>query len=125
HYYFRLFWGADNGVLAAMHVLAEIGAQPEPLAVFAKSYNPYIHSGEIHSTVADIPSAYARVVEGFTGADLDELDGLTLSGDDAGVFWWANVRPSNTEPLLRLNVEAGRGDVMERVRDRALTLIRA
>ncbi|MBX3093765.1 MAG: phosphomannomutase/phosphoglucomutase [Cryobacterium sp.] len=125
HYYFRDFWGADNGMLAAMHVLAEFGAQPEPLAVFAKGYNPYFQSGEINSTVADIPAAYARVVEGFTGADLDELDGLTLSGDDDGVFWWANVRPSNTEPLLRLNVEAGRRDVMERVRDRALGLIRA
>lgn len=124
HYYFRDFWGADNGMLAAMHVLAEFGAQPESLAVFAKSYNPYFQSGEINSTVTDLPAAYARVVEGFTGAELDELDGLTLSGDDDGVFWWANVRPSNTEPLLRLNVEAGRRDVMERVRDRALALIR-
>lgn len=124
HYYFRDFWGADNGMLAAMHVLAEFGAQTEPLAVFAKSYNPYFQSGEINSTVTDLPAAYARVVEGFTGAELDELDGLTLSGDDDGVFWWANVRPSNTEPLLRLNVEAGRRDVMERVRDRALALIR-
>lgn len=125
HYYFRDFWGADNGMLAAMHVLAELGAQPEPLATIARRYNPYFQSGELNSKVEDIPAAYARVVEGFTGAELDELDGLTLSGDEDGVFWWANVRPSNTEPLLRLNVEAGRRDVMEHVRDRALALIRA
>lgn len=124
HYYFRDFWGADNGMLAAMHVLAELGAQSESLAVFAKRFNPYFQSGELNSTVDDVPAAYARVVEGFRGAELDELDGLTLSGDEDGVFWWVNVRPSNTEPLLRLNVEAGRRDVMERVRDRALALIR-
>lgn len=125
HYYFRDFWGADNGMLAAMHVLAELGAQPESLASIAREFNPYFQSGEINSTVNDVPAAYARVVEGFTGAALDELDGLTLWGDEDGVFWWANVRPSNTEPLLRLNVEAGRRDVMELVRDRALALIRA
>ncbi|HRP99276.1 MAG TPA: phosphomannomutase/phosphoglucomutase, partial [Terrimesophilobacter sp.] len=125
HYYFRDFWGADNGMLAAMHVLAELGAQPEPLTEIARQFSPYFQSGEINSTVTDVPAAYARVVEGFKGAALDELDGLTLSGDEEGTFWWANVRPSNTEPLLRLNVEAGRRDVMERVRDRALALIRA
>src|SRR5690606_13464283 len=125
HYYFRDFWGADNGMLAAMHVLAELGAQPDPLATIARRYNPYFQSGELNSQVDDIPAAYARIVAGFTGVELDELDGLTLSGDEDGVFWWANVRPSNTEPLLRLNVEAGRRDVMEHVRDRALALIRA
>ncbi|HRN30083.1 MAG TPA: phosphomannomutase/phosphoglucomutase, partial [Terrimesophilobacter sp.] len=112
HYYFRDFWGADNGMLAAMHVLAELGAQPEPLTEIARQFSPYFQSGEINSTVTDVPAAYARVVEGFKGAALDELDGLTLSGDEEGTFWWANVRPSNTEPLLRLNVEAGRRDVM-------------
>ncbi len=125
HYYFRDFWGADNGMLAAMHLLAEFGHQQEPLSEFARKYNPYALSGEINSTVTDVPAAYARIVEAYTGkGEFDELDGLTVSGaDDA--FWWFNVRPSNTEPLLRLNVEAGDRATMERIRDDVLALIRA
>lgn len=124
HYYFRNFWGADNGMLAAMHVLAEFGANDEPMSALSRRYSPYAQSGEINSTVTDVPSAYARVIEGFAGAELDELDGLTVSGYDDGEFWWFNVRPSNTEPLLRLNVEAGTRELMERIRDRALGIIR-
>ncbi len=125
HYYFRDFWGADNGMLAAMHILAEHGAQDEPLSALARAYTPYAQSGEINSTVADIPAAYSRIVQAFASDDLDELDGLTVSGSADGVFWWFNVRPSNTEPLLRLNVEAGTTPVMERLRDHVLALIRA
>lgn len=128
HYYFRDFWGADNGMLAAMHVLAEYGAQPKPLSALSARFMPYAPSGEINSTVADVASAYARIVEEFTGkAEFDELDGLTVTGFTAGdePFWWFSVRLSNTEPLLRLNVEAQDVDTMVRVRDRVLSLIRA
>ena len=128
HYYFRDFWGADNGMLAAMHLLAEFGRQEGPLAALSEAYTPYALSGEVNSTVTDVPAAYARVVEAYTGtADFDELDGLTVTGIVAEdePFWWFNVRPSNTEPLLRLNVEAATAAAMEQVRDAALALIRA
>ena len=126
HYYFRDFWGADNGMLAAMHLLAEFGSQPAPLSEFAAQYDPYFLSGEINTTVADVPAAYARIVEAYTGlGEFDELDGLTIIGsvDQDEPFWWFNVRPSNTEPLLRLNVEAATPAQMERIRDRVLELI--
>jgi len=128
HYYFRDFWGADNGMLAAMHLLAEFGHQSEPLSAFAARFDPYFLSGEINSTVTDVPAAYARIVEAYQGVgEFDELDGLTVTGvvGQDEPFWWFNVRPSNTEPLLRLNVEAGSRAEMERVRDRVLGLIRA
>ena len=128
HYYFRDFWGADNGMLAAMHLLAEFGSQAEPLSEFADKFDPYYLSGEINSTVADIPAAYTRIVDAYTSVgEFDELDGLTVTGlvPEGEPFWWFNVRPSNTEPLLRLNVEAGAGATMERVRDTVLGLIRA
>ncbi|MEY9951147.1 phosphomannomutase/phosphoglucomutase [Leifsonia sp. EB34] len=128
HYYFRDFWSADNGMLAAMHMLAEFGAQERPLSELAAAYTPYTQSGEINSTVDDVPAAYARVVEAFTGrAEFDELDGLTITGytDETEPFWWFSVRPSNTEPLLRLNVEAADVATMTRIRDEVLALIRA
>lgn len=126
HYYFRDFWGADNGMLAAMHLLAEFGAQEAPLSAFAARFNPYAQSGEINSTVTDVPAAYERIVAAYTGVgDFDELDGLTVSGNAESGFWWFNVRPSNTEPLLRLNAEAQTPAEMQRVRDRVLGLIRA
>ncbi|RKR73264.1 phosphomannomutase/phosphoglucomutase [Frondihabitans australicus] len=127
HYYFRDFWGADNGMLAALHTLAEFGSHDEPLSALAGRYTPYTASGEINSTVADIPAVYARVVEAFTGrGEFDELDGLTVSGSlENGEFYWFNVRPSNTEPLLRLNAEAATFAGMEKIRDEVLALIRA
>jgi len=125
HYYFADFWGADNGMLAAMHVLAEFGAQEQPLSAFAKQYNPYFMSGEINSTVADVPSAKSRVQEAFAArAEIEEWDGITVTGLDAENWWWFNVRASNTEPLLRLNVEAKDIAVMEQIRDEVLALIR-
>ena len=126
HYYFRDFWGADNGMLAAMHVLAEFGDQTEPLSEFAKQYNPYFMSGEINSTVADVATAKGRVVEAFAErAALEEFDGVTLSSpESAERWWWFNVRASNTEPLLRLNVEASDAETMALIRDEVLTLIR-
>ena len=85
-----------------------------------------VPSGEINSTVTDVPGAYDRIVTAYTGVgEFDELDGLTVTGPATGDdFWWFNVRPSNTEPLLRLNVEAGTKEQMESVRDRVLALIR-
>ena len=126
HYYFRDFWGADNGMLAAMHLLAEFGSQDRPLSAFASAYDPYALSGEINSTVDDVAAAYTRIVEAFTGrGEFDELDGLTVIGAPDEGFWWFNVRPSNTEPLLRLNAEAATEPQMAAIRDEVLALIRA
>jgi phosphomannomutase len=128
HYYFRDFWGADNGMLAAMHLLAEFGSQTGPLSTLSKRYTPYSLSGEINSTVTDIPAAYDRIVAEYQGtAEFDELDGLTVTGSVSAdePWWWFNVRPSNTEPLLRLNVEGQTPEAMQRVRDTVLALIRA
>ena len=128
HYYFRDFWGADNGMLAAMHVLAEHGSHDLPLSQLAARFTPYALSGEINSTVDDVPRAYTRIVEAFTGrADFDEFDGLTVTGitAESEPFWWFNVRPSNTEPLLRLNVEGADAETMTAIRDEVLALIRA
>jgi phosphomannomutase len=126
HYYFRDFWGADNGMLAAMHVLAEYGSQDQPLSEFAKKYNPYFLSGEINSTVSDVAAAKARVQSAFADrASFDEFDGITAKGKpaEAGSWWWFNVRASNTEPLLRLNVEASSEAKMTQIRDEVLNLI--
>jgi phosphomannomutase len=112
-------------MLAAMHVLAEFGSQQLPLSEFAKQYNPYFMSGEINSTVSDVPAAKARVLETFAQrASIEEWDGITLTSPDKQDWWWFNVRASNTEPLLRLNVEAKRPEVMEAIRDEVLALIR-
>jgi phosphomannomutase len=127
HYYFRDFWGADNGMLAAMHLLAEFGANPEPMSALSHRFTPYSLSGEINSTVTDVPAAYARIVDAYASiGEFDELDGLTVSSTegDGDEFWWFNVRPSNTEPLLRLNVEASTPEKMASVRDAVLALIR-
>lgn len=122
HYYFREFWGADTGMLAALHVLALAGSDPRPLSELVASFNRYAASGELNSTVADAPAALERVSAAFTDrGEQDRVDGLTISGDD----WWVNVRPSNTEPLLRLNVEARTADAMADLRDETLGLIRA
>jgi phosphomannomutase len=127
HYYFRDFWGADNGMLAAMHLLAEFGQSDGLMSDLSARYTPYALSGEINSTVDDVPAAYERIVEAFRGrGEFDELDGLTVDGPVGhdGSFWWFSVRPSNTEPLLRLNVEASTEERMAALRDELLGLIR-
>jgi phosphomannomutase len=126
HYYFADFWGADNGMLAAMHVLAEFGAQPKPMSEFAERYNPYFLSGEINSKVADVAAAKARVISAFDNVGgLEEFDGITISSNPIEKdWWWFNVRASNTEPLLRLNVEAATETKMQQLRDEVLALIR-
>ncbi|MFE3830842.1 phosphomannomutase/phosphoglucomutase [Streptomyces sp. NPDC059092] len=123
HYYFRDFWNADTGMLAALHVLAALGGQDGPLSDLVSSYDRYAGSGEINSTVDDQQARMAAVRAAFAqrdGVTLDELDGLTVAAAD----WWLNVRPSNTEPLLRLNVEARDEETMAKLRDEALALIR-
>jgi len=130
HYYFREFFFADTGMLAALHVLAALGGQPHPLSALAEQYQPYVASGEINSRVTSVEEARARVVEAYVtqqGAGpvtVDELDGLTVSHWDGQPQWWFNLRASNTEPLLRLNVEAADEDIMEKVRDDVLALVR-
>ncbi|MBZ9639887.1 phosphomannomutase/phosphoglucomutase [Streptomyces sp. PSKA30] len=123
HYYFRDFWNADTGMLAALHVLAALGGQDGPLSALVAQYDRYVGSGEINSTVDDQTARLAAiraVYEGIEGITLDELDGLTVTAAD----WWFNVRPSNTEPLLRLNTEARDEATMTKVRDEALAIIR-
>ena len=125
HYYFRDFWRADTGMLAAMHVLAALGEQPRTLSEISAQYERYAASGEINSTVADAAGRVAAVRETFgarDGVTFDELDGLTVSLPDGS---WFNLRASNTEPLLRLNVEAADAPRMAAVRDEVLGLVRA
>ncbi|GAA2495948.1 phosphomannomutase/phosphoglucomutase [Streptomyces thermolineatus] len=124
HYYFRDFWNADTGMLAALHVLAALGEQDGPLSQLVAQYDRYAASGEINSTVDDQAGRAAAVRAAYAGRDdveLDELDGLTVTGDG----WWFNLRASNTEPLLRLNVEARDGATVAAVRDEVLAIVRA
>ncbi|MDT4899272.1 MAG: phosphomannomutase [Pseudonocardiales bacterium] len=123
HYYFRNFWFADTGMLAAMHVLAALGEQERTLAEITEEFTRYVSSGEINSTVDDPPGRVAAVRAAFADRtkDIDDLDGLTVELSDGT---WFNVRASNTEPLLRLNVEGRTRVAMEQVRDDALAAIR-
>ena len=125
HYYFRDFWGADTGMLAAMHVLAALAEHDGPLSDLVARFEKYPASGEINSTVDDVAAAVARVRSEFVsrGAGFDELDGMTVASA-GGTMWWFNLRASNTEPLLRLNVEAADARTMEAVRDEVLALVR-
>ena len=125
HYYFRDFWGADNGMLAALHVLSELGHSDTPLSELVSGYSRYAESGEINSVVSNQETPMAAVTERFGGrGEMDELDGVTVRGQSEGLFWWFNVRASNTEPLLRLNVEAETTALMETIRDEVLEIIR-
>jgi len=125
HYYFRDFWRADTGMLAAMHVLAALGESDEPLSKLAADYARYPASGEINSTVDDQQGRLAAVEEHFAsrpGTTVDHLDGLTVELADGN---WFNIRASNTEPLLRLNVEGSDEASMAALRDEALAIVRA
>ena len=125
HFYFRDFWRADSGMLAAMHTLAALGSTPEGTTISSllTEFERYVASGEINTPVED-QSAMMELIEAtFTGNDdvtTDHMDGLTVDGGQ----WWFNVRPSNTEPLLRLNVEAREAGTMETLRDEVLALMR-
>jgi phosphomannomutase len=124
HYYFRDFWRADTGMLAAMHVLAALGEQPRPLSELTAEYSRYAASGEINSTVDDQAASTAAVKAEYAARDgvrIDELDGLTVDLPDGS---WFNLRASNTEPLLRLNVEAPDAAAVAALRDEVLAIVR-
>jgi phosphomannomutase len=121
HFYFANFWRADSGMLAALYALAELMATKKPLSELLAPYNRYFSSGEINSEVKDLPAAIARVRKAFQDqSEIDELDGLTFTADT----WWFNLRASNTEPLLRLNVEADTQAEMKKIRDAVLAVIK-
>jgi phosphomannomutase len=129
HFYFRDFWRADSGMLAALHTLAALGETPEgtTLSSLLAQYSRYVASGEINSTVTDPQAVIATIRTTYgdrPGVTLDELDGLTVAGTAQDGLWWFNVRPSNTEPLLRLNAEGATAALMASVRDEALAIIR-
>ena len=124
HFYFRDFWRADSGMLAALHVLAALGSQDRPLSELLAPYDTYAASGELNNPVVDAAAVLARVERVFGARDdvsFDHLDGLTVEHTD----WSVNLRMSNTEPLLRLNVEAVDGATMAAVRDEVLDLVRS
>ena len=125
HYYFQEFWNADSGMLAAMHVLAALGEQDKPLSELMAQYSRYEASGEINSTVEDQKATTQRVLDELADKieSVDELDGVTVQLKDTDA--WFNVRASNTEPLLRLNVEAKTEDEVQAIVDEVLGIIRA
>jgi phosphomannomutase len=124
HFYFRDFWRADSGMLAALHAMAALAEGGRPLSALLADYERFVASGEINSTVADQQAVLAtleREYAGRPGVEVDGLDGLTVTHDD----WWFNVRASNTEPLLRLNAEGKDDPTMAGVRDAVLAVIRS
>ncbi|RVW05250.1 phosphomannomutase/phosphoglucomutase [Rhodococcus xishaensis] len=124
HYYFRDFWGADSGMLAALHVLAALGEQERTLSELMQSYEGYAASGEINSTVADAAERTAAVLDLFAdrAVAVDRLDGVTV---DLANGAWFNLRASNTEPLLRLNVEARTPEAVDELVAEILGAVRA
>jgi phosphomannomutase len=124
HFYFHDFWRADSGMLAALHAIAALGETKKSLSSLLSTFNRYHSSGEINSTVEDA-QASMKIIEELYGTlkdvSVDHLDGLTINGDN----WWFNLRASNTEPLLRLNVEASTPARMQKVRDDVLNTIRS
>jgi phosphomannomutase len=124
HFYFRDFWRADSGMLAALHALAALAESDGPLSEVLAPYARHVASGEINSEVTDQQAVLTRIEEEWgerPGVTLDHLDGLSVLHDD----WWFNVRASNTEPLLRLNAEGKDAETMHRIRDEVLATIRS
>jgi phosphomannomutase len=123
HFYFKDFWRADSGALAALHAIAALGSNNASISKILKPYQRYVSSGEINSVVSDAPAEMKKIEEKYgsqSGVGIDHLDGLSVNGDT----WWFNLRSSNTEPLLRLNVEAKTQARMEKVRDEVLKVIK-
>ena len=123
HFYFRDFWNADSGMLAALYAISALGhtSNGGTFSSLISKFRKYVSSGEINSKVDDPSATMAKVEERFAHlGEIDRLDGLTIST----ATWWLNVRPSNTEPLLRLNVEGDDDAIMCRIRDEALEVIR-
>lgn len=123
HFYFKDFWKADSGALAALHAIAALGTSKLSLSKLLKPYQRYFSSGEINSKVKDAQKSMKVIEEKYAGLNsvtIDHLDGLTVNGDT----WWFNLRPSNTEPLLRLNVEAKTQARMDKIKDEVLATVR-
>jgi phosphomannomutase len=121
HYYFRDNYRADSGLIAAMFILEIVSLEDRPLSEILKPFRKYYASGEINSRVEDIPAKLAEIASLYADGDMDRLDGISVEFED----WWFNVRPSNTEPLIRLNLEARTRDLMEAKRDEVLAVIRS
>jgi phosphomannomutase len=122
HFYFADFWRADSGMLAALYALTELFETTKPLSDLLKPYNRYVASGEINTVVKDIPSKLKAILDTYSKDNvIDELDGITVTAKN----YWFNVRASNTEPLLRLNVEGDTKAIMEKARDAALAIIKS
>lgn len=122
HFYFDKFWRADSGALAALHAIAALGTSKKSMSQILAPYQRYVLSGEINSAVADANAAIELVENKFSlrkGVEIDHFDGLSVNGDT----WWFNLRSSNTEPLLRLNVEAKTAAGMQKLRDEVLSLL--
>ena len=122
HFYFKEFWRADSGALAALHAIAALGESERSMSEILKPYQRYVSSGEINSKVDDAQSAMDLVERTYstrTDVEIDHLDGLSVIGQS----WWFNLRASNTEPLLRLNVEAKTAPAMNKLRDELLSLL--
>ena len=122
HFYFRDNWYADNGMIPALLILEMLGREQRRLSdILAPLRERHHISGEVNSRVGDVPRALARIEERYRDGRISRLDGLSVDYDD----WHFNVRPSNTEPLLRLNLEAGSREKMEARRDEVLEAIRS
>ena len=121
HFYFKNFWKADSGMLAALYALAELMQSDGTLSELLEPYNRYFSSGEINSKVKDAQKSIKVIKEKYQSKfEVDELDGLTVTAKE----WWFNLRASNTEPLLRLNVEAQTQKQMAKIRDSVLSQIK-
>jgi phosphomannomutase len=124
HYYFRDFWCADSGMLAALHLMAALAEADAPLSAVLERFERFSASGEINTAVGDVQGTLAAVERAYStraGITIDHLDGLTVTAET----WWFNVRASNTEPLLRLNAEGDDEATMARARDEVLEMIRS
>jgi phosphomannomutase len=126
HYYFRDFWFADSGLLAAMHFIKSLGESAVSASVLAAEYAPYPGSGEINLEVTDVTDALTRVKAVFEArGQIDEFDGLTVSHTSEPDWWWFNLRSSNTEPLLRLNAEAASEAQLQKIIAEVLPVIQS
>jgi phosphomannomutase len=121
HFYFKNNWFADSGLIALLVCLELISEENRPLSVLIKSIDPYFRSGEINTRVSDIPKKLKEMERHYSSGKIDYLDGVTVDFKD----WWFNVRPSNTEPLLRLNIEANTKEKLEKKKEELLKLIRS
>jgi phosphomannomutase len=122
HFYFRDHYYADSGLIALLLVLALVSFESKPLSELLRPIDTRFRSGEINSQVSDIPGKLAGIERRYADAhEIDHLDGVTVQYHN----WWFNVRPSNTEPLLRLNVEADTPELLASKRDEVLALIRS